>query len=241
MLARVLQTSEPVVPRPARIETVLIVEDDDSIRRIAEVALSKVGGWRTLAAEDGVHALAVARAEQPDVILLDVMLPRLDGPATLSRLRQDDACAHIPVIFMTARIQAHEREQYARLGALGTIAKPFDPMALPEQILALWGGESPREPSAKSTLPAGFDDVLPRRIDALRIAVDTALRSSDADQWHHAERLAHQLAGSAGTFGSPHIGTVAGQIERALAEHDDASARAALAQLAAEADSKTPG
>jgi two-component system, OmpR family, response regulator len=84
-----------------------------------------------------VQALPLAVREQPDLILLDVMMPELDGPSTFERLRESAATRHIPVIFMTAKAQTHELEKLRALGAAGVISKPFDPMALPAEIRAI--------------------------------------------------------------------------------------------------------
>ncbi len=218
----------------ASAQTVLIVEDDASIRRVVELALSRVGGFRTLTACDGEAALPIAAREQPDLILLDVMLPKLDGPATLQRLRSDDATRGIPVIFMTARTQAHEREHYEQLGALGTIAKPFDPMALPQQIRALWD----RVPATTAAAPPSDDldveAIVRRRTQELMVAVRKALDSTAGPVREQAIRLAHQLAGSAGTFGAPQIGQLAGEIERALTTDDDTRVPDLLVELSAE-------
>ncbi|MCA9705335.1 MAG: response regulator [Myxococcales bacterium] len=116
------------------IHKVLLVDDDEDIRVIGEMALTEVGGLRTLLASSGEQALAVAAAERPDVILLDVMMPGMDGPSTFRRLREDPATASIPVVFVTAKVQRHEVERYRALGAIGVIGKPFDPMALPGEV-----------------------------------------------------------------------------------------------------------
>lgn len=119
------------------IETALLVDDDPDIRWIGELALSSVGGWKTFVAPSGVEALVQAEKNTPDVILLDVMMPRMDGPATLEALRANEATALIPVIFCTAKAQRHEVEHLRSLGAVGVIAKPFDPMTLAQQVSAL--------------------------------------------------------------------------------------------------------
>ena len=119
------------------IEHVLLVDDDPDIRLVGELALSSVGGWRATVAGSGMEALEMASAEQPDVILLDVMMPQLDGPSTLKALRARHDTAHIPVIFCTAKAQRHEVEHFRSLGAVGVIAKPFDPMTLATDVAAL--------------------------------------------------------------------------------------------------------
>lgn len=116
------------------IESVLLVDDDPDIRWIGELALSRVAGWKIFVAPSGEEALKVAQVSSPDVILLDVMMPRMDGPATLEALRANKATALIPVIFCTAKAQRHEVEHFRSLGAVGVIAKPFDPMTLAQQV-----------------------------------------------------------------------------------------------------------
>ena len=121
------------------IHRVLIVDDEPDIRLIAELSLRRVGGWDVASAGSGGEAVALASAYLPDVILLDVMMPTMDGPMTLFRLRQQPTLAAVPVIFITARAQRHEVERYRELGAVGVIVKPFDPMSLPGEIRRLVG------------------------------------------------------------------------------------------------------
>ena len=121
------------------IQKVLLVDDEADIRTIGEICLSRVGGWRTALAAGGAEALALALSEQPDVILLDVMMPEIDGPETLRRLRADARTAHIPVIFLTARVQRADLREYVAMGAVGAIPKPFDPMRLAADVTRLVG------------------------------------------------------------------------------------------------------
>ncbi len=124
------------------VHKVLLVDDEPDIRKIARISLEAVGKWTALLASSGPEALSVAAAESPDVILLDVMMPGMDGPTTLDRLRGEPCTARIPVLFMTAKVQKQEVERYLRLGAAGVICKPFDPMSLPDEIRTILG-ESP--------------------------------------------------------------------------------------------------
>ena len=126
------------------IEKVLIVDDEDHIRRIAELSVKNVGKWQPVTASSGPEALELAAAEQPQVVLLDVMMPGMDGPTTHAHLQQESATAHIPVIFLTAKVQSHEVERYLGLGAAGVIAKPFDPITLPDEIRKILEQASPR-------------------------------------------------------------------------------------------------
>ncbi|WP_309891202.1 response regulator [Archangium sp.] len=119
------------------IRKVLLVDDEDDIRTIGQLSLSRVGGWQTVLAASGAEAVSKAAAEGPDLILLDVMMPGMDGPTTLGKLRAQEATAKTPVIFMTAKIQKQEVARYLELGAVGVIGKPFDPMTLPAEIKRL--------------------------------------------------------------------------------------------------------
>jgi len=119
------------------IRKVLLVDDEDDIRTIGQLSLSRVGGWQTVLAASGAEAVTKAAAEQPDLILLDVMMPGMDGPTTFTQLRAQEATATTPIIFMTAKIQKQEVARYLELGALGVIGKPFDPMTLPSEIKKL--------------------------------------------------------------------------------------------------------
>ena len=122
---------------------ILFVEDDADIRTIAQLALEAVGGFTVAVCESGDEALAVAPGFQPDLMLLDVMMPGMDGPATLFALKQHPSLAATPAIFMTARVQRHEVEQYRELGAIDIIPKPFDPLLLPATIAGIWARTRP--------------------------------------------------------------------------------------------------
>ena len=122
---------------PAR--RVLLVDDEDDIRLVARASLERLAGWEVLAAASGADGVALARSEQPDAIVLDVMMPGMDGPATLAELRADPATADIPVVFLTAKVQAAERRRLEELGAAGVVAKPFDPMTLAAELAAAFG------------------------------------------------------------------------------------------------------
>ncbi len=116
----------------------LVIDDDDDIRSLLEVILEATEGWQVLGASSGPAGLHAAGAERPDVILLDVMMPGMDGIETLRRLRSDEATADIPVLFFTAKAE-EEFARLLRLGAKGVIAKPFDPEILGRQIRSYLG------------------------------------------------------------------------------------------------------
>lgn len=116
----------------------LLVEDDASIRLVARLSLKRAG-FDVTVATNGIEALARAAEDRPDVILLDWMMPEMDGPAVCARLKADAATRDIPVIFLTARTQQDEVEQGLKLGALGYITKPFDALALGVRVHELLG------------------------------------------------------------------------------------------------------
>jgi len=127
---------------PARI---LYVDDEDDIREIAQLSLELDPEFEVRSSASGVEALTDAADWRPDLILLDVMMPDMDGPETLRRLADSPLTASIPVVFITARTQTHEVERYLAMGAVGVIAKPFDPLALAgdvRKLLSSGGGRA---------------------------------------------------------------------------------------------------
>ena len=121
-------------------ERILVVEDEHDIRAVVCMALRAVGGFTVQECPLGEDAVRVATAFAPNLILLDVMMPGLDGPGTLAQLKQNPQTAAVPVIFMTAKIMPGEVERYIASGAVGVIAKPFDPMTLSDEIRKICSG-----------------------------------------------------------------------------------------------------
>jgi len=122
----------------AQLRTLLYVDDEPDIRQIVQMALGLAPDLAVHTAESGNHALETLGAMNPDLVLLDVMMPGLDGPGTLLRMRAQPVLAHIPVIFMTAKAMPQEVARFRELGAAGVIAKPFDPMKLAQQVVSIW-------------------------------------------------------------------------------------------------------
>jgi len=118
---------------------VLVVDDDDIIREVAKLALEVVGGWQVSTATNGQEAGRMAALDRPDVVLLDVMMPSLDGPGTAALLREDPATREVPVIFLTAKTPLSDERLESVPNLVGVISKPFDPMALAQQINQLTG------------------------------------------------------------------------------------------------------
>ena len=120
---------------------ILVIDDAEDIREVAQVSLEMVGGWEVLTASSGREGVAKALAEQPDAILLDVMMPDQDGPTTFLQLQANNATQHIPVILLTAKALAGDRRMFADLGVVSVIAKPFEPMFLAAQVAEALGWE----------------------------------------------------------------------------------------------------
>ena len=117
---------------------ILYVEDEADIRTVAQLALEAVAGFTLLPCAGGEEAVRKGPGFDPDLILLDVMMPGMDGPSTLAALRALQPLKDVPVIFMTAKVQPTEIQRYRELGALDVIAKPFDPMTLGDQVRSIW-------------------------------------------------------------------------------------------------------
>ncbi len=123
--------------RPA-LRRILSVDDEADIREILTLTLESVGGFQVAVCGSGAEAIETAPGFAPDLILLDVRMPEMDGPMTLQALRRLPQTAHTPVIFLTAKVGLDDIERYRSLGALDIIVKPFDPMRIPQQILEAW-------------------------------------------------------------------------------------------------------
>ncbi|SDX58036.1 Hpt domain-containing protein [Albimonas donghaensis] len=120
------------------LQRITYVEDEPDIRAIANLLLTQVGGFETDMCASGQEALDRTGDFNPDLILLDVMMPGLDGPQTLAGLRKDARLARTPVIFVTAKVQGREVSRYISMGAVDVIPKPFDPLTLPDKLRAIW-------------------------------------------------------------------------------------------------------
>lgn len=133
-MSTITETKETNMTSALDIKQVLLVDDDQNIRTLAQMGLEGLTDWKVELAASGAEAIRKASELKPDLIILDVMMPGMDGPTTLGELRKVDSLTGIPVIFMTAKAQTHELELYQRMGAKGIITKPFDPMTLPDDI-----------------------------------------------------------------------------------------------------------
>ena len=120
------------------LQRILYVEDEPDIQAVAKLALEMVGGFEVKICSSGEEALVEAEAFAPQLLLLDVMMPGMDGPGTLAALRNIPSLSDVPAVFMTAKVQPSEVAHYKSLGALDVIAKPFDPMSLANEVKSIW-------------------------------------------------------------------------------------------------------
>jgi CheY-like chemotaxis protein len=121
------------------VRKILIIDDEEDIREVAALSLETVAGWTVVTANSGSQGLARAVEHQPDAILLDVMMPGMDGPSTFRELRKNPLTASIPVLLLTAKVQASDQRRFADLGVQAILFKPFDPLTLAQQISNVLG------------------------------------------------------------------------------------------------------
>jgi CheY-like chemotaxis protein len=118
---------------------ILIIDDDDDIRQVAALSLETVAGWEVITANAGAAGIDMAAKEKPDAILLDVMMPEMDGPTTFKHMQENPATKDIPVMLLTAKVQGVDQRRFASLGVAAVLFKPFDPLTLSDQISTILG------------------------------------------------------------------------------------------------------
>jgi CheY-like chemotaxis protein len=197
---------------------ILHVDDEPDIREIVDMSLGLNADFEVRSCASGAEAIATAAEWAPFLILLDVTMPGMDGPTTLSQLRKDARTAGIPVLFMTARAQAREVEQLIALGAHGVISKPFDPMTLAFQVRG----------HVQSIRLEALRTVFVRRakndaelLAAFRLSLGQEASPASVGR---IREIAHRLAGAAGLFGYNQISTDAAALEEALVAELDGRA-----------------
>ncbi len=220
---RVVAKAKPTSKRSLR--RILLVEDDPDIQEVTTLLLSSIGSYEVRAYGSAAEALETAEAFDPDLILLDVMMPGLDGQGAFAAFRRMPATAATPVIFMTARVQPREIMEYRRLGSLGVIPKPFDPDTLADTIQGMWDRHQKARLSAQrredlAALRALYAADLPARLRSIEEAADS-LRNNGWDSRVATSlyEMAHRLAGSAAIYGFPAVSEAALRIGAFASEH----------------------
>jgi two-component system OmpR family response regulator len=211
-----------------KIESVLYVDDDPDICEVVTAALSLIAGLNVRTAGSGEQAIDLAYELRPDLVLMDVMMPGLDGPSTLKLMRERAPLADIPVIFLTAKVLPAEVAHLLQLGALGVIGKPFNPLKLYDDLSVLWKGAHATRGSdcalagqsqVREQVGSLTDSFLRRaRDDVVRLlAIIERAGHEDRSVLKEAERIAHSIHGAGAMFGFPEVSVAGGTIEQ-LAE-----------------------
>ena len=120
------------------LERVCYVEDDEDIQRVVRVSLERIGKMSVEIVTDPTRAIEAMQAFKPDLVMLDWMMPVMDGPALFRQMKQHPETSALPVVFITAKAAQRDLDELAALGAAGTVSKPFSPKDLPEQLRAIW-------------------------------------------------------------------------------------------------------
>ena len=121
-----------------QLNRILYIEDEPDIQKIVQICLENIGGYKVSLANDGVEGLQMMLAEKPDLILLDVMMPKIDGPTMLKRIRKISEFNDVPIVFITAKVGHADKASYLTQGVSAIISKPFDPMTLADKVRAIW-------------------------------------------------------------------------------------------------------
>jgi CheY-like chemotaxis protein len=189
---------------------ILHVDDEPDIREVVDMSLGLNADFEVRGCASGTEAIVVAAEWSPFLIMLDVMMPGMDGPTTLAQLRKNPRTAEIPVLFMTARAQAREVEQFVALGAQGVISKPFDPMTLPFLV------RSHVQAIRLETMRKIFGQRAKSDATALASCRLALAQGPDATTLGRIRTIAHGLAGAAGLFGFAQISSDAAALEEAV-------------------------
>ncbi len=204
----------------SELNRILHVDDESDIRQVVRLALETVGGFTVEGCASGREALEKGPQFEPQLILLDVMMPGLDGPATFEAMKETDGLRDIPVVFVTAKAMPSELRRFLDMGAAGVIAKPFDPMAISGQLREIWrhavSGPEAKFAEKFEALRKAYAERLDERLKELEGHRD-ALASASASGGETVERIlraAHKLAGNAATFGFAELGEAAAELEK---------------------------
>ena len=225
--ALIVSPGRPDAGQRMYFKSVLYVDDDADICSVVRATLQLVPGLTIQTADSGERAIDMAYDRRPELVLMDVMMPGLDGPSTFERMRQGALLANIPVIFMTAKVLPVEVAQLLQLGAIGVIVKPFDPLKLYQELCALWRNRAAAHQSASpSTHPVPGDAQLDAltisflrraREDGINLAnMIASAQTGDRSVFKEIERVAHSLQGAGAMFGFPNVSTVGGMIARTV-------------------------
>lgn len=200
------------------LKRILVVDDDPDVLEVVSLALTALGSYTVETCGAPIDALDRARAFEPDLILLDIMMPGMDGMDILAALRGMEATAATPVVLVSAQVHNDDIPHYEAMGCLGIIPKPFDPRTLPHRVEALWGVHSRKWEAAHErefeALRVAYVRELPEKIVAMQAAA-TALAAGgwDRELLQSLYHLAHRMAGSGGLYRLAALSRAAGALE----------------------------
>lgn len=225
------------------LRSVLYADDDADICEVVQTTLCVISGLEVHIARSGEEAIDRAYECRPDLILMDVMMPGLDGPSTLRRMREHALLEQIPIVFLTAKVLPAEIARFRAIGAIGVLEKPFDPARLGSDLMALWdkahsAGHGQRvsvaeqHASVDGTPGARFLERANRDVVHILDMVQR-VANGDASALRDIESLAHSLHGSAAVFGFPTVSALGGAIERLVGRTAAMTDRARVAREAA--------
>ncbi|NBX04177.1 MAG: response regulator [Alphaproteobacteria bacterium] len=205
-----------------QLKNILYIDDDRDILSVARLALEKIGGFHVDTCSNSSKGIAVAEATQPDLIMLDVMMPGVDGPSLLRSLKTNVQLCGTPVVFMTARVQSAEMDKYAACGSAGVIPKPFNPMTLPKELNALWQAY---QTTIHNNMTCGLEDLRQqylRNLPTKRAEIEAFWRQVRMGKvsrggTQKVERVVHNLAGSGEIYGYRALSRSARLLEELLA------------------------
>lgn len=209
------------------LQSVLYVDDDPDICSVVQATLRLVPGLNVQTADTGERAIDLAYELRPDLLLMDVMMPGLDGPSTFRRMRESALLSEIPVIFMTAKVLPAEIAQLRQLGAIGVIVKPFDPLKLYGELFSLWnkggtarrgsieGGEPAEVQAQVDSLTVNFLQRAWADVINLAKMIERA-HAGDRSAFPEIERICHSIHGAGAMFGFPRISEEGGAMTRMI-------------------------
>ena len=207
---------------PEKLQRVLVIDDEPDILAVVRITLCARAGFEVEVCQSGAEAPGVARRFAPDLILLDVMMPGIDGPTTLQALRDDPQTAATPVVFMTAKAMPHETARYLDLGAAAVIAKPFDQRTLADELEQIVRRTPPRASRdadfGQAALLDAYAEALPAKVREIRELWARVESGRDAEATRTLYLRVHNLAGTAATYGHRSLGDVARQLEQVIGE-----------------------
>jgi two-component system, OmpR family, response regulator len=203
---------------PRCLKRILVIDDDPDLLAVVSLALTALGGFDVLTCASSRDALDMAEREDPDLILLDIMMPDVDGFGVLRALREGEATVAIPIVMMSAAVRPQDTPGYQAHGCIGLVAKPFDPAALPQKLESLWGAHVERRQDAHrrefERLRRAYLGELAEKLRAM----DEAAASLVSGGWDRARlealyHVVHRMAGSSGLYRLPALSRAAGALE----------------------------